>query len=187
MKLILGSSSSGRQMLMREAGFNFEVVAPDIDEKAIRHNDPKELVKLIAKAKSDALLSQVSDPAIIITADTVVYFDGGILEKASLREQAANLLKRYHTKPVDMITGIAVANTINKRQLVDVDVGTVWLKELPEDVLNKHLEEGAADHAGSLMLEDKYIQPYILKIEGRMDTIIGLNIDMVKDMMEKVK
>ncbi len=57
MKIILGSSSSGRKMVMeelgKELGFDFDVMIPDIDEKTIRLDNPRELVMAIAHAKTE--------------------------------------------------------------------------------------------------------------------------------------
>ena len=44
--LILGSGSATRQAILREIGFTtFDIVKPDIDEKAIRFEEPAELVQ----------------------------------------------------------------------------------------------------------------------------------------------
>ena len=39
MKIILGSNSKSRRKVLTDMGYDFEVVAPNIDEKAIRHPD----------------------------------------------------------------------------------------------------------------------------------------------------
>lgn len=57
---------------MTEMGYAHSSMAPDIDEKAIRHEDPYFMPTLIARAKADALLERVNIPALIITADQVV-------------------------------------------------------------------------------------------------------------------
>lgn len=38
MKIILGSKSPSRKLVLERAGFQFEVLSADIDEKAIRSN-----------------------------------------------------------------------------------------------------------------------------------------------------
>jgi septum formation protein len=59
--VVLGSSSKWRRAVVEE-GLGLAIartVSPDIDEKAIRHPDPSELVRLLADAKADAVLPQV--------------------------------------------------------------------------------------------------------------------------------
>ena len=47
----------------------------DIDEKAIRHDDPKEMVKLIAAAKADEIVKKLSlkerKDVVLLTCDQV--------------------------------------------------------------------------------------------------------------------
>ena len=71
--------------------FRYEVMKADIDEKAIRHDEPRQLVMSLAHAKADALVQQLqaqqqdgvdSSPATyLITCDQVVVHDGQIREK----------------------------------------------------------------------------------------------------------
>ena len=60
MKIILGSASPRRAQILKEMGYEFEVVKPDIDEKAVRDDDPQRLVLALANAKADAVLEQMS-------------------------------------------------------------------------------------------------------------------------------
>ena len=92
MKLILGSSSQFRRAVMDELGFEYEVMAPEIDEKAIRIDDPDALVLAIAHAKADALVGAVEGEALIITSDQVVVWNGQIREKPQDREEAKRFI-----------------------------------------------------------------------------------------------
>lgn len=57
--------------------FKFEVLAPDIDEKAIRFDDPEKLVIAIARAKSKEIVRRLKGDgngdkeAFILTGDQV--------------------------------------------------------------------------------------------------------------------
>ncbi|NQS90060.1 Maf family protein, partial [Patescibacteria group bacterium] len=88
MKIILGSQSKGRKKMLEEMGVEFEIMPADIDEKAIRLKDPKELVLVIARAKADALKPRISEPAILITSDQVVVWQGKIREKPENGKEA---------------------------------------------------------------------------------------------------
>ena len=58
-QIILGSSSRWRKDILEKMGYEFTCMSPDIDEKAIRHEDPKEMTLMIARAKGKALLDKV--------------------------------------------------------------------------------------------------------------------------------
>ena len=65
MKTILGSASAKRKILLEDAGVYIDaVMTADLDEKAIRAEDPRELVVMLARAKREALRRRrTPDPA----------------------------------------------------------------------------------------------------------------------------
>jgi septum formation protein len=83
--------------LASQYSFKYEVLKADIDEKAIRHDSPKDLVLALAHAKADALLQKLtaadssssgvgltggsSSGTFLITCDQVVVHDGQMREK----------------------------------------------------------------------------------------------------------
>ena len=93
MRIVLGSGSRYRQQLLREMGYDFEVVSPRIDEKAIRLTDPAELALALAHAKADAVVADLQSPALVITADQVVAHAGQIREKPASAEEARRILE----------------------------------------------------------------------------------------------
>jgi septum formation protein len=107
-RIILGTGSSSRRFVMdqlcKEHPFTYEVLKADIDEKAIRHEQPQQLVLALAHAKADAIIqalqqqqqqgkqqgtgnsqpgssSSSSGAGLLITCDQVVVHDGQIREK----------------------------------------------------------------------------------------------------------
>ena len=81
-RIILGSSSKVRRKLMDElcqeaGGFKYDVLTADIDEKAIRRDDPEDLVTVLAKAKATAIQNRMTPEektnadALLITCDQV--------------------------------------------------------------------------------------------------------------------
>lgn len=111
MKIILGSQSKGRQDVLKRMGYDFEAMSANIDEKSIRHFNPADLVLLIAQAKTLALLPKIKEPAILITADQVVLFNGEIREKPIDKKQAYEFLKSSHLHPIETIGAVVVTNT----------------------------------------------------------------------------
>ena len=99
MNIILGSSSTSRKTVLTSMGFAFTVISPDIDEKAIRREDPRELIEAIAQAKMDAVLRLIQEDAIVITSDQVMVVDGKVREKPQSKEEAYEFISTFHTKP----------------------------------------------------------------------------------------
>src|SRR6185503_3195901 len=95
MKLILGSSSKYRKEILEKAGYVFDVLAPDINEKWIQTNYPYERPLILARAKADALMKKVKEPAFVIALDTVVIGEGKLYEKPETEIEAREFLKKY--------------------------------------------------------------------------------------------
>ena len=81
MKIILGSQSAGRKKVLEGMGYEFETMSADIDERAIRLEDPVKLTLALAVAKSEALLPKIKNDegVILITSDQVVVCNGKII------------------------------------------------------------------------------------------------------------
>src|SRR3990167_2412936 len=106
MRIILGSQSKNRADILQEAGFEFDVLPPNIDEKAIRSSDPKKLPALLARAKTDALLPKISGEALLITSDQVVSFEGQIREKPETEAEARKFLETGHESANETYTAV---------------------------------------------------------------------------------
>ena len=90
-RLILASSSPRRQQLLRELGINFTVKKPEIDEKSVKRNTPKETVERLAARKAQSIAIQAEDE-IILAADTIVVHEGEIFEKPNNQSEALEMM-----------------------------------------------------------------------------------------------
>jgi septum formation protein len=124
-KIILGSSSKYRAQVLRQHGWTFDIMKPEIDEQLAggdRVGDPSAVALRIAKAKCEALKKQVTEPAILICADQVVSWKGQIREKPKDekvnlvnidRKQAKEFLNSYAIAPAMTHSSLVVHNTAN--------------------------------------------------------------------------
>ena len=105
---------------MEKAGYVFDVVTSDLDEKAIEENDPYQRPLLLARVKMEALIPQINEPAILITCDEVVACGGKLLEKPQSKEEVRERLEDYSNGAIpEAITAIVVFNTKTKKQFED--------------------------------------------------------------------
>ena len=188
MKIILGSKSPGRKQILTKMGYEFTVLDPNIDEKAIRNDDPKKLVVAIACAKTQALLPKINEAAILITFDQVVCCNGKILEKPKDQNEARKFLHMYMQYPAETITAVVVTNTLNKKQDSGVDIAKIWFHPITENMIEQiSNQEYVVNCAGGFSLDDPLLKKYIAKIEGEPDSITGLPIDLTKQLILKVE
>lgn len=173
---------------MKEMGYEFEVMTADIDEKAIRHNDPRELVLMLARAKAEALLSKIKEPALLITSDQVVFSNGKILEKPESAEEVRNNLESFTDYPPETITSVVVTNTGNGKRVEGVNVAKVILKPIPERVILELIKQDKVfDLAGGFTIEEPLLKDYIERIEGEKESVIGLPRVLTEKLIREVQ
>jgi len=127
---------------MEQMGYQFETLAADLDESSIRFKNPEELTLALAQAKADILKAKISEPAILITSDTVVVCKGEILEKPVDEEMARKYLRGYNDFPVEAITSLVVVNTETGKEVSGVDVSKIFFFPFSEEEINELIEEG---------------------------------------------
>ena len=184
MKFILGTASKYRRKAFEEMGYEgFEVMTADIDERAIRLDDPEKLTVALAKAKADVLKKRINEPVILVTADQVISWNDKIREKPLTKEEAREFLSTYFKAPVFMVNGLCVTNTRTGRQACGNESTEIIFKEIPEGVIEKIIErEIVCSWAGAFLVDDPLIKPYIDSIKG----VEGGSKGLPKPLLEKL-
>ncbi len=186
MKIILGSSSPRRQKILKEMGLDFEIAHPNLDEKSILTEIPRERPKVLAKLKNEALAHKFKD-AIIITADTVVIHEGHLREKPQSEEELYHFLRTYWQSPTEVLTAVAVSNTANGKFAEGVESAQLYFHKFPDRVIDELvLHSPLMDAAGGFIADMPLIRKHIVHIEGSMDTVMGLPGELTKKLIEAV-
>lgn len=191
MKLILGSQSKGRQLVLKDAGIEFTSIPANIDEKAIRSDDYTLLPLLLARAKADALAAkiQADEPALLLTADTVVIYKDELREKPQSPEQARAYLSSYEpTTPAWVTTGVVVTNLLTGKRVEGRDRGGVYFHSIPDAVIEQAIQEGYIfGCAGAFAIETPLLKPLIAKIDGEASAIIGLPLSLTQNLLQQAR
>ena len=184
MKLILGSTSRWRKQVLQDAGYEFTSMSSAIDEKAIRCSDPEELAITLAKEKAKALLQHITEPAILITADQVVEWNGAIREKPVDEQEARHFLETLHLHPSRIISAVAVTNTVTKKQVAGTDIAELSTRKLPDSITEELIKEGSLFHcAGGLQTEHPLVAKHIIQITGSLDSHQGMPLELTKRLL----
>jgi len=142
----------------------------------------------LAKAKAEALRPKIKEPALLITADQVVLWNGEILEKPESKNQARRFLQGYAQHPAQPINAVVVTNTKTGAQKGENDENTVHFRSFPNDVIERLIAEGNIfSQAGAFSLEDPLIAPYVERIEGTLDSVEGLPKEITERLMKAVQ
>ena len=110
MALVLASSSAIRRVMLEQAGVEFTADPADIDEIAERHrNDsPASLATSLAQAKALAVSERRAGDW-VIGSDSVASVDGRIFAKPGGREEAAEHLRFFSGKTLQLTSAVALA------------------------------------------------------------------------------
>ena len=156
--IILASKSPRRRMLLSEAGISFRCIPADIIEKTscIR---PSFRVRDLARQKAEAV-AELNPEMPVLGSDTLVYCKGE-----------------------SVYTGVAVVWKKKKLILSATAVSHCKARKLPEEELEK-IARKHLDKAGAYAVQDKDDQ-FIEKTEGSFDTIVGLPVFLVKELLTK--
>lgn len=189
MKIILGSQSGNRKQVLTDAGYTFDIMVSGIDEKAIRHENWYDMPILIAKAKAEALLARIKEPALLITADVVVVWNGELREKPIDGNEARVFLKSFSESPhpVECVNGIVVTNTETGAVSTGTDISKIFFGKIPDELIETLIEEGGVTNwAGAFTLLDPRIKGCVSRIEGVFDSVLGLPMDVVEKCMREL-
>lgn len=187
MKIILGSGSRWRQIVLKEMNMDFEVISPDIDEKSIRFSDPKELTMALAKAKAEAVKKKISEQAILITSDQVVVCNGKILEKPENEQEAREFLEMYNNYPAETVSAILVTNLKTSKTSEGVDIAKIFFHTLLDADIDKLVKEkDTYTFAGGFGIDGMWA-PYIKDIIGTRDSVMGLPKELTQKLIKEVE
>ena len=192
--LILGSGSLTRKSILTDAGYKYEIIKADIDERVIGDRsigeNAKQLVLLLANKKADTILTMIPDHlvgSILLTADQVVVCDNLILEKPIDDNETRQFLQKYGNHPCTTVGSIVLTDTITKERVEIVDQATVYFHPISDDIIEQLINEGDTKHcAGGLMIEHPLIQSSIIKIEGTIDSVMGLSISCLEKLLDSL-
>jgi septum formation protein len=183
MRLILASASPRRAELLKTAGFAFEIVVAEVDERVRAGESPEAYVRRLASEKS-AAASTPADDVVVLGADTTVVVDGQILGKPRDDIDAAGMLRRLSGRRHDVMTGVSLR--LGSRELGRVDTTAVYFAELRDEEVGWYVESGEGrDKAGAYAIQG-LASRFIQRIDGSYSNVVGLPIRAVVELMEQI-
>eukprot|EP00252_Welwitschia_mirabilis_P002807 TRINITY_DN1279_c0_g1_i4.p1 TRINITY_DN1279_c0_g1~~TRINITY_DN1279_c0_g1_i4.p1 ORF type:complete len:204 (-),score=53.26 TRINITY_DN1279_c0_g1_i4:165-776(-) len=195
-QIILGSASEARQSVLREMGFDFNVITADIDEKAIRRHNAEDLVMALAEAKAEAIRRKLehmqdtqhtSKTTLLITADQVVVHEGLIKEKPSTEEEARQFIKGYLRAPACTVGSVLVSNLKTGMKKGGLDKAEVYFHPIPDEVIESLIKEGMVfKAAGGLLVEHPLTSPFVEAVVGTIDSVMGLPKELTQSLIAAV-
>jgi septum formation protein len=176
--LVLASSSAIRRAMLEAAGVEHQVVAAGIDETTLKASlgeaEPATIAMELAKAKASAGSTRSPDDW-VIGSDSVVSINGRLFDKPADREAAAEHLKFFSGKTMELVSAVAFA----RGGVIDwshCETATLHVRELSDEFIEDYLarEWPAVSYCvGVFRIEGPGVQLFS-SIEGDHFTILGM-------------
>ena len=185
MKILLASNSPRRKELLKDLGFDFEVVSVDCEEVYPDHLKVDEIAGYLSELKSSAFRN-LDKEEVLITADTIVALDGEILGKPKDAVHAKEMLKKLSGKTHQVYTGFSLRNLT--QTITRTDVAHVEFDEINDEELDCYIQKYKPfDKAGSYGIQEWLGMAKIKNIQGSFYTIMGLPTHLIYSLLKDLE
>lgn len=177
-ELILASKSASRRAMLDAAGVAYQALPADIDERAVEAGlaraTPPEIAEALSVAKA-AELAKSHPERLVLGSDSLVVVEGKRFDKPTSRENAAEHLRYFSGKPLELHSAAALVR----------DDTCVWsapsqallhVRELSDAFIEHYLERewpAVGYTVGVFRIEAMGVQLFD-RIEGDQFTILGM-------------
>lgn len=172
--LILASGSPRRQYFFKELDVPFTIEIKEVNEIYPKHLKAAEITDYLADLKSKCFTNLKSND-ILITSDTIVWFEEKALGKPKNKEEAFNMLKKMSGKQHAVYTSISIKSSFFQKIFHDETI--VEFEEFTDEEINYYLEKFSPyDKAGSYGIQDWIGLVGVKKIIGSYFNVMGLPV-----------
>jgi septum formation protein len=175
-KVILASQSPRRQHLLTEIGIPYEILANhDIEETYPDGLSKEEIPVYLARLKARAAMPVIPDKTLLITADTIVWLDGQVVNKPVDHDDAIRILQRLSGNMHEVITGVCL--TLPDKQHTFFASTFVYFSNLTESEIMYYIDKWQPlDKAGAYGIQEWIGYIGIERIEGSYFNVMGLPV-----------
>jgi nucleoside triphosphate pyrophosphatase len=174
--LVLASSSPRRASYLRELGFSFRRVSPDVDETLRRGEPARSYVRRLALEKTRKVAAGRPRDW-VVGADTTVVVNGAILGKPADPDDARRMLRRLSGRSHRVVSGIALARLEDGFYRAAVATTRVVFRALDREDIAWYVATGEPmDKAGAYGIQGKG-GLLVERIEGSFSNVVGFPVE----------
>jgi len=194
-RVVLGSASSGRLRVLRQAGIDPLVVVSDVDEDALLASldpglPPEAVVASLANSKAVSVAAQlqedIASDCVVIGCDSMLYRDDKLWGKPASADAARQQWLAMAGTTGHLLTGHAmlricsgvITHTYSETASTTVHFGTPT-----EDELASYVASGEPVNVAGAFTLDGLGGWFIERIEGDPSNVIGLSLPLVHQMV----
>ncbi|OGG07948.1 hypothetical protein A3D05_00155 [Candidatus Gottesmanbacteria bacterium RIFCSPHIGHO2_02_FULL_40_24] len=201
-KLILASSSLGREKLLSYLNVPFKIIPSQLDEDKIKGSTPLETIRLRARLKGEDVAGiilnspQISprnpDRYLIISADSGAIINENLIGKPDDKKEAVSILKMLSGRTHQFITAVYILKVDNSKsnylKIIQDNYSTsqVTFRDLSDEDIKLYLSltDYTRYAAGYRLIGS---QTFITQILGSISNVIGLPLEVIIPVLKKEK
>ena len=190
--IILASQSPRRHSLIKKIVSDFDVVAPEFDEKLDSSNYSDDAIKSLSLQKALSALNTYKESGagiclykncFIISADTMVVLDKKIYGKPKDEADAFKMLKELSAKTHFVVTAVSVVDADTKKSFTDVVKTYVTFQNLSDELIESYVKtKHPLDKAGAYGIQEMGSE-FIKNVDGDLENVIGFPTKKVKELL----
>jgi septum formation protein len=202
-RLVLGSASSGRLSVLRQAGIDPLVLVSGVDEDGLiaalgSDAAPDEVVRTLARAKAEQVAATLGHPptqehravtadCVVIGCDSMLYLDGRLCGKPDSIETARRQWRSMAGRAGQLHTGHCLVRMLD-HDVVRVDAETSITTVhfgIPSDAdLEAYLASGEPLRVAGAFTVDGLGGWFVDGIDGDPSTVIGLSLPLLRSLLQ---
>ena len=192
-EIVLASKSGIRKKILEENKISFRVEPSNIDEDSVKESLLKEkatptiISKNLAELKANKV-SQKFTKEMVLGADSVIDLEGKIISKPNDRMEALKILKELNGKTHHLISSVCIS-VGGLMMWNHTDKALLTMKKMTHLELERYLK-GISDevlYAYNVYQIEGEGRKLFSKIEGDVDTIMGLPVKKIKEYLSTIK
>lgn len=182
--IILASQSPRRRELLKGLDIDFRIEVIDVDESYPNGMMGVEIPMYLAEKKANAYRSIMQDNTLLITADTIVWHEGRVMNKPSNETEARQMLTKLSGKTHQVITGVCISS-LRKRRIFHV-ISEVRFARLSDAEIDYYLENYKPyDKAGSYGVQEWIGFVGVEHINGSYFNVMGLPVQRLYNELKR--
>jgi len=184
-RIILASQSPRRQYLLKELGIDFEIIEnPETDEKYPPELSREQIPVYLAEMKANLAMPVIPDKTLLITADTIVWLKGKVINKPAGYTEALQMLEELSGEVHEVLTGVCLSTSQKRHSFYTSTL--VYFARLSKEEITYYVEQYRPyDKAGAYGIQEWIGYIGIERIEGSYFNVMGLPVqELYREMIK---
>ena len=159
-------------------GLSVEIIRSEVQEVYPPTLEHHHISDFLALQKSESLKDYVKPGTLLITADTIVWFNAKVMEKPTSTQEAFKTLQALSAAEHEVITSVCFRTA--GQQVVKHSTTRVKFAPLTEQMIQVYIDSGQAmDKAGAYGIQDWIGLVGVEGITGSYTNVVGLPTELV--------